>query len=407
MTTPQLRSAIIHIDMDAFYASIEQLDNPDYRGKPVIVGGSADSRGVVSAASYEARKYGVHSAMPTARAQRLCPNGIFLPVRMKRYQEVSKAIHKIMRDYTDMIEPLSLDEAFLDVNGSLRLFGSAVAIGHAIKSRIKKELSLTASVGIASNKLLAKLASDYDKPDGFMVIDDREILVFLSRLPVEKLWGIGPVTREQLGKLGITQVGQLQRWSKTDLQRRFGQAHGAHLFDVCRGIDHSAVIAHRKAKSISSEHTFAVDTDDRRTIQRTLMEQCETVGRRLREQKLAGRTIMLKLRYPDFSMVTRNHSLPHPTNLDGEIYTVADQMLQRSLPPRQPIRLIGVGAAHLLPVNQPAQQLLLFDADDSSSLSTLYGAMDDICEKFGPRALRHARTLSNVDAQGRQGKQQP
>lgn len=394
MSEPQLLRAILHVDMDAFYASVEQLDHPEFRGKPVVVGGSPEARGVVSAASYEARKYGVHSAMPMAQALRICPNGVFLPVRMERYRQVSRAIRDILEEYTDLVEPISLDEAFLDVSGSLRLFGSAVAIGRAIKSRIKRDIGLTASVGVAGNKLLAKLASDHDKPDGFVVIDERETMSFLADLPIEKLWGVGPATMEQLGRMGISRIGQLQRWSKTDLQRRFGQAHGAHLFDVCRGIDHSAVISYRQAKSISNENTFAQDTTDQRELQRQLMEHCESVASRLRSAHLLCRTVTLKVRFADFETITRTRTLLQPSDDDGDLYNAALALFQRAVPASKPVRLLGVGVSQLSLAEGMPEQLFLFD-EEHLRRNELNNAVDRIREKFGVDSVRHGRALSS------------
>ena len=290
---------IIHVDMDAFYASVEQLDNPDLVGKAVIVGGDPKQRGVVSAASYEARKFGVHSAMPMSRAVRLCPEAIVLPVRMKRYVELSKQIHAIFQQFTPQIEPISLDEAFLDATGSVQLFGSAKKIGRAIKNQIREKLGLVASVGIAANKFLAKLASDLEKPDGFVIITEEEKQEILDPLPVSRIWGVGKVTEKALKSKGIHTIKELRETPPEVLRSIFGD-QTTHVLRLAQGVDNREVEANRYTKSISSEQTFATDITDKDFLLDVLLSQVEDVAQRLRINKLEAKTITLKLRYEDY-----------------------------------------------------------------------------------------------------------
>jgi DNA polymerase-4 len=286
---------IIHVDMDAFYASVEQLDNPEFIGKPVIVGGDPKQRGVVSAASYGAREFGVHSAMPMSKAIRLCPNAIVLPVRMKRYVELSQQIHAIFEKFTPQIEPISLDEAFLDVTESLQLFGSAEKIGRDIKHQIKEQLGLVASVGIAANKFLAKLASDLDKPDGFVVITEKNKQQILDSLPVSKIWGVGKVTEKALRSKGINTIGQLRKTPADILEGIFGD-QTPHMLRLAQGIDSREVESSREAKSISSEQTFATDITNKNILLNVLLNQVEDIAQRLRTNDLEARTIKRVIR---------------------------------------------------------------------------------------------------------------
>ena len=285
--TPKNRQ-IIHVDMDAFYASVEQRDNPELRGKPVVVGGKPKSRGVVATCSYEARKYGIRSAMPLSEAYRRCPHAVFLPVDFAKYRRVSQQLHKIFQDYTPLVEPLSLDEAFLDVTASLRLFGSAENIARELKKRIKDELNLTASIGLAPNKFLAKIASDIQKPDGFVVIDEDQIEAFLDPLPVERIWGVGPKTAEQLHELNVRTVRDLKKIDKPTLNRLFGQL-GNQLYYLARGIDDRPVEPEREAKSIGREITFQQDLTDPEVLKTYLLDLSLDVGRRLRKAGLKAR----------------------------------------------------------------------------------------------------------------------
>jgi DNA polymerase-4 len=380
--------------MDAFYASVEQLDHPEWRGKPVMVAGAAAARGVVSAASYEARAYGVRSAMPTARAIRLCPRGIFVPPRLDRYGEVSEKIFAIFARVTPLVQPVSLDEAFLDVTGCQRLHGDPVSIAERIRETIRKEAGLTASVGVASCRFAAKIASDLNKPDGLTVIREDELRKRLASLPVGKIWGVGPVTGRQLARIGIETIGQLAEWPEEALTMKLGSV-GTELHRLARGEDDSRVIPGEAEKSISSEHTFAADVADLGELEIAILEQAERVAERLRKRKLFGRTVFLKLRYDDFSTVTRRKTLVLATRLADVIHEEAKKLLrERSEAGKRPIRLVGVGMAGLVPAagGEPERQGALFAASgkDSDKLDRLARAEDAIRAKLGPNAIRRA-----------------
>lgn len=382
---------ILHVDMDAFYASVEERDRPELVGKPLIVGGTPDGRGVVAAANYEVRKFGVHSAMPTARALRLCPQAIVVPPRMGYYAEVSEQIREIFDHYTPLVEPLSLDEAFLDVTGSEPLFGSSVAIGREIKQSIRDKLRLTASVGVASNKFLAKIASDLEKPDGFVVVEAHRIQDFLDPLPVGRLWGVGRVAGQVFESLGITTIADVRRMPVEALREHFGQT-GEHLSQLARGIDERRVVPDREAKSISHETTFAVDIDDMETLRAWIAELAEQVGWRLRRHRLRGRTVNIKVRYADFHTITRAETLPDATNVTDEIWQAAVRLLTDRLPERRLlIRLLGVGVSHF--ENPEQVQALLFEDEDHARQSRLDQAADTLRERFGTDALRRGSGL--------------
>lgn len=377
---------ILHIDMDSFFASVEQLDHPEYEGKPVIVGADpkgGKGRGVVSAASYEARKYGIHSAMPISRAYRLCPQGIFLPVRMDRYQEVSRKIMAILRDYSPVIEQISIDEAFLDITGSLRLFGSSEDIGRAIKERIKKEIGLTASVGIAPNKFIAKIASDLEKPDGFVVVKEGEQRDFLKDLPISKLWGVGEKTESILKEMGITTIGDLANYPQDKLIRRFGRV-GITFWQLANGIDNRPVAPESPAKSVSQERTFQQDTDNLDLLRRTLFRLTEDLGRILRKGGLKGRTITLKIRLEDFSTFTRSKTLSDFTNSVDLIRRIAWDMLSKFDRQGKKVRLLGIGISQLNTMG--GEQLGLFESPEEKIPQIL----DSVQDKFGEGTIRRA-----------------
>jgi DNA polymerase IV len=391
---------ILHIDMDAFYASVEQRDRPELLGRPVIVGGTPEGRGVVAAASYEARKYGVHSAMPAVTAKRLCPQGIFLRPRMEYYAEISEQIRAIFESYTPLVEPLSLDEAFLDVTGSQALFGSAVEIGRAIQQEIRQRLRLVASVGVAPNKFLAKIASDLEKPAGFVVVPPDQVQPFLDPLPVGRLWGVGKVTGGIFEKLGIQQIGQLRQLPLDLLRQQFGHS-GEHLWELAQGIDNRPVVPEQQAKSISHETTFARDVTDPEILRAWLLELSEQVGCRLRRHALKGRTVQLKVRYADFHTVTRAHTLPQFTDVTHEIWQTAVGLFATKLPARRlQVRLLGVGLSGL---DRPAAvQLSLFPDPQHEQQSRLDEVSDRIREKFGGGALQRALGMLH-DVEGRTG----
>jgi len=377
---------ILHVDMDAFYASIEQRDDPSLVGKPVIVGGSAEGRGVVAAANYEVRKYGVHSAMAAARAKRLCPQAIFIRPRMNYYAEVSHQIRAVFEDFTPLVEPLSLDEAFLDATGSESLFGSSANIGRLIKKRIKSELRLIASVGVAPNKFVAKIASDLDKPDGFLVVQPGEVQEFLDPLPVGRIWGVGKVTGQAFDRLGIRTIGQLRQFTVQALNGLFSSS-GEHYWRLAHGMDDRPVIPDREARSISHETTFAEDIADREVLLAWLTELTEQVARRLRRHGLKGRTVELKVRFADFHTITGALTLPEPTNITQELLQGAAQLLATKLPGRHlPVRLLGFGVTGFDGSGQ--SQRHLFDELDRQRHRQLDRVADQISDRFGKLAIR-------------------
>ena len=372
--------------MDAFFASVEQLDNPDLIGKPIIVGGTVEQRGVVAAASYEVRKHGIHSAMPTSQALKLCPNLVILPVRMSRYLEISKQINKIFYDYTPEIEPLSLDEAFLDVTGSITLFGSAEKIGKEIKTRIKKELKLTASVGIAPNKFLAKLASDMEKPDGFVVITEENKQEILDPLPISKIWGIGKITAKALKTKGINTVKQL-RTAPIEILKTILGNQAANIQMLAQGIDDREVVSIRESKSVSAEETFPIDIIDKDILLNVLHSQVEEVANRLRDGKLEGKTITLKIRYKDFRTITRSFTMDKSTNNTQVLLQEAQQLFNQWYKKSAgALRLVGFGTSGLSPEGS-GQKLLFFDPQEKRQ-KTIDQVYDKIRGKYGEDSLK-------------------
>ncbi len=376
---------IIHLDMDAFYASVEMLDNPALRGQPVIVGGPKQ-RGVVSAASYEARKFGVHSALPMAVAMRLCPRGVFLPVRMPRYKEISDQIFEIFLGFTPLVEPLSIDEAFLDVTASVRLFGPAEEIAKQIKNQVREEIGLTVSAGVAPSKLVAKIASDLNKPDGLTVVPEGNVQQFLDPLPIEKLWGVGKMTQKDLSLLNVKTVGELSRLPKDLLRRRFG-AQGLQLYFLSKGIDDREVQPERMIKSIGREETFSEDILVKERAVKEVLNLSQRVARRLRRHGKAGRTITLKVTYDNFTQITRSLTLPAATDDGGKIYQVASDLLEKTEIGKKPIRLLGIYLSHL---TLPGEgQLSLFDQTNGlKKRGRLNQALDAIQDKYGDLAIR-------------------
>jgi len=372
--------------MDAFYASVEQRDDPGLQGKAVIVGGNPRERGVVAAASYEARKYGVHSAMPSRTAFKLCPEGVFVYPNMKKYGKVSREIMAILEGFTPFVEPVSVDEAFLDVTGAVWKHGDAVTLARRIKARIKEETGLTASVGVAPNKFLAKLASDLKKPDGLAVITEEDKVEVLAPLPISKIWGVGKVSEKRLQELGIRTIGDLQRFSPEELRRRMGNMAG-HLQALARGEDDRVVETEWESKSISSENTFDVDTADLRQIKSCLLEQCEEVGTRLRAEKVAARTVQLKLRYADFTTLTRRQTLTKPTQDEMMLYEVAKRLLDAEEIEGKQIRLIGIGGSNLV---APEIQNDLFEKTDEKR-ARLGKAVDELRGKMGRGVIKRLK----------------
>jgi DNA polymerase IV len=381
---------IIHVDMDAFFASVEIRERPELADKPVIVGGRPDQRGVVAAANYIARQFGVHSAMPTATALRLCPQAVVLRGRHGLYAEISQQIHAIFERYTPQIEPLSLDEAFLDVTASIRLFGSAEEIGLAIKQAIKDELNLVASVGVAPNKYLAKLASDVDKPDGFVVVKEERIADFLAPLSVSRIWGVGKVAAKSFEKLGIKTIGQLRAYSPLLLRQHFGSS-GEHFLQLAHGIDDRPVVTEHEAKSVSNETTFAVDITDEEVLLEWLHALTEQVTQRLRIQGLKGRTVQLKVRLADFTTLTRSQTLEELTDVTAKVWQIVRDLFYNRLPrPLQPVRLVGVGVSNFAQEAEKAQPDL-FDELDSERQKTLDALLDTMQSRFGRSVVRRGK----------------
>jgi DNA polymerase IV len=402
---------ILHVDLDAFYASVEQLADPTLRGRPVIVGGLGP-RGVVAAASYEARRFGVHSAIPMARARRACPDGVFLAPRFDAYTDASRQVMAILRDVTPLVEPIALDEAFLDVTGARRLHGSAPAIGAAVRERVRADTGLVASVGVASTKLLAKLASDSAKPDGMLVIEPGQELGFLHPLPVGRLWGVGPATRARLERFGVTTVGDLAALPEDTLVRALGPAAGAHLHALAWNRDDRRVEPDQEVKSIGHEETFPVDVRDRGRLERELLRMSDRVAARLRASDKVGRTVVLKARYGDFRTVTRSRTIAPATDLAPDIARVATALLG-ALDVGDGLRLLGVSVQQLETAADDAaapQQLSFDDPPAETRTDTsdheLARTVDRVRARFGddalgsaalvgPRGLRVGRAGSN------------
>jgi DNA polymerase-4 len=380
---------ILHVDMDAFYASVEQRDHPELRGRPVIVGG-IEGRGVVCAASYEARPFGVHSAMPTATARRLCPQAVFLPTRMSHYAQISRQIRVIFFSFTPLVEPLSLDEAFLDVRGCEGLFGPAPGIARQIKARIQSETGLVASVGVAPNKFLAKLASDHGKPDGFVVVPPGQVTEFLAPLPIGRLWGVGRKGQQQLHALGILTIGQMAALPEKVLADHFGES-GRHMWKLAHGYDGRPVVPDRDAKSISTETTFAIDIGNRQALYIWLLDLVDELAGRLRHEGLFARTIELKIRSADFRTRSRSQTLPEATNRTEALWQAAKALFQRSVSREVlPLRLLGVGASKLA---RDGVQKHLFDADQRQRETVLDQTVDAIRGTFGKSAIHRGSSL--------------
>jgi len=372
--------------MDAFYPSVEVLDNPELDGKPVIVGGLS-GRGVVSSASYEARKFGVHSAQPITTARRLCPHGVFIPVRMSRYVEISEQVFDIFFRFTPLVEPLSIDEAFLDVTGSIRLFGSPVDIAKKIKETVKKETGLTVSAGVAPTKFVAKIASDMEKPDGLTVILPEKIRAFLDPLPIKKMWGVGKVTYDSLARLNIHTFKEMRTTPVEVLVKYFGK-YGTKMHELAMGIDPRDVEVEQETKSIGHEITFSEDIRDIDSARKALLTLGEKVARRMRQEGVEGRTVTLKVRYSDFTLKTRSETANNRTNDGYLIYSRACRLLEKTEAGKRPIRLLGISLSHL---NTPrgAKQLSLFDKDDGreKKRKDLNITLDSIQDKYGEKIV--------------------
>ena len=397
----------LHVDMDAFYAAVEQRDRPELAGKPVIVGGSAEGRGVVAAASYAVRRFGVHSAMPTATALRLCPDAIVLPVRMSHYAAISRQIREVFARYTPLVEPLSLDEAFLDVSGCEKLFGSPERIARRIKQEILDETGLIASVGVAPNKFLAKIASDLEKPDALVIVDPKRIAEFLDPLPVGRIWGVGKVTASVMHRLGVNTIGQLRSIPIETLRQHFGDA-GDHFWRLARGIDQRKVVPDRQAKSLSHETTFATDITELESLRYRLWELTEQVARRLRRTDRHGRTVQIKLRFSDFRTVTRSRTLPRPSDTTADFWHATQELLDAALPSATitpGIRLVGMGISGLADP-RPVQQRLFADPATAQheQQRQLDRVTDTIHTRFGTTSITRATSLAASESTARNGK---
>lgn len=376
---------IMHVDMDAFFASVEQLDHEEYRGKPLIVGGIG-GRGVVSTCSYEARKFGVHSAMPTAKAMKLCPQGIFIQGNYPRYAEVSQQIFDIFDHYSPLIEPLSIDEAFLDLTGMERLMDSPRQYALKLKQEIKEKTGIVASVGIAPNKFLAKIASDLEKPDGLVIVNKDHVQAFLDPLPVRRIWGVGAKTAAVLDRMRVKTIADLRKMSYEELHKTFGDKTAQHLFLLAQGIDERPVAPRGRAKSIGNETTFSEDLQSAEAALEVLLYLSVKVGWRLRQAGFKAKTVQLKLRQSDFSTFTRQKQLFEPSNFDNDIYTAIKDLFE-NLNITRGIRLLGVSTTGF----EEMESLSLFHDEKKDRL---YQAIDDINSKYGKLGVTRGALLN-------------
>ena len=378
--------------MDAFYPAVEVLDKPELKGKPVIVGGTK-KRGVVSSASYEARRFGVHSAQPIATAIRLCPDGIFMPVRMSRYKEISEQVFAIFHSFTPLVEPLSIDEAFLDLTGAERLMGQTEVIARKIKETVLKKTGLTVSAGVASSKFVAKIASDIDKPDGLTVVPPDRVREFLDPLPVKKMWGVGKVTQQALARLSVKTFKDLRQIPVEILEKKFGERGTVmHLFSM--GIDERDVEPGREPKSIGHEQTFMKDILNPDQARKEILSLANRIALRMRRDEVRGSTVSLKVKYSDFTQIIRAATLPEPTDDSMEIYSTACRLLKKTAVGKRPVRLLGISLSRLSSP-EGEKQLMLFDQHTGHQRrKDLNTALDSICDKFGEKSIRPATLIS-------------
>ena len=410
---PVADPTILHVDMDSFFASVEVLLDPSLKGKPVIVGGAGD-RGVVASCTYEARAYGIHSAMPSARARRLCPHAVFVHGHYDLYSDFSKRIHAVFESFTPLVEGISLDEAFLDVAGARRLFGDAEQIAHAIRARIKDELDLGCAVGVGPTKLIAKLASKAAKPKaslkgpvpgrGVVVVRPGEELDFLHPLPVNALWGVGPATEARLKRFGVSTVGDLSKLPLESLTATLGNAVGSHLHDLSHARDPRPVEPVRDTKSVGHEETYAADLVEPAELHREALRMADAVGSRLRTAGLAGRTVTVKVRFHDFETITRSHSLPGPVDSGHDIARTACALLEQ-VDPTPGVRLLGVSVSNLS--KGAARQLSFDDSLDEPAWDDATKAVDAVRSRFGDAAVGPAALVGEGGLEvKRQGAQQ-
>jgi DNA polymerase-4 len=386
---------ILHVDMDAFYASVELIRRPDLRGKPVIVGGGG-SRGVVLSATYEARKHGVHSAMPMTRARRMCPQAIIIEPDFAAYSDASAGVMEVFRSVTPLVEPLSLDEAFLDVSGARRLLGRPTAIGEWLRARVADEQGITCSVGIGPSKFVAKLASTRAKPDGLLVVPADGVVAFLHPLPVGALWGVGGKTEEVLLRLGLRTVGDIAHTPEATLKRALGPAAGAHLAALSWGRDERPVVPHEPDKSVGAEETFSNDVDDPDVIHRELLRLAQRTAGRLRASEQLGRTISIKIRFADFTTITRSKTLREATDVGQEIYDVARGLYDALGLERARLRLVGVRVEGIIAASEHAEQLLLGEREAGRRAAEL--AADRAARRFGAGAVRAGSLVNPADS---------
>jgi DNA polymerase-4 len=384
---------VLHVDMDAFYASVELRERPDLRGKPVIVGGGGN-RGVVLSATYEARAFGVRSAQPMSRARRLCPQAVVVEPRHRLYSEASKGVMEVFRSVTPLVEPLSLDEAFLDVRGAVRRFGGARQVGEWIRATVEDEQGITCSVGVATTKFVAKLASAHCKPDGLLVVPADGVVAFLHPLPVAALWGVGEKTEEALARLGLKTVGDLAATPVSTLQRALGQAAGSHLAALAWGRDERVVTPHEPEKSVGAEETFGSDVDDPVVVRRELLRLSERTAARLRAQGMVGRTVAVKIRFADFTTITRSRTLGEATDVARVVYDTAVGLYDALGLERARLRLVGVRVEQLVPAEAQPRQMLLGERD--TGWREAEQAVDRAARRFGVGAVRPAALVEGT-----------
>ncbi|MFC1808671.1 DNA polymerase IV [Candidatus Omnitrophota bacterium] len=394
---------IVHIDMDAFFAAVEQRDDPSLCGKPVVIGADpkrGKGRGVVSTCSYEARAFGIRSAMPISEAYRRCPGGIFLLPQMEKYAKVSHELMRILYDFSPQIEPISIDEAFIDITGSYHLFGSPRETCLTMKERIRNELQLTASIGLAPIKMAAKIASDLEKPDGLVIVNKEGLIDFLWPLTIDRLWGVGKKTETLLRNHGMRTIGDVAKKDVKELQGLAG-ASGVHIWQLANGIDERDVELDDEIQSVSNEYTFENDTNDRSNMERTLLKLCEKVSGRLRSDNIRGKTITLRIRFKDFTTYTRSITLPEVTNYVDVVYLQILQLLDKIMlqyPRKKFVRLLGVKVSKLA---GDTESVDLFDNHASSKRERIHAAIDTIVQRFGDGAIQRARTLPQINNPGK------
>ena len=387
------KQTIIHCDMDAFYASVAELDDPSLRGKPVVVG--AGIRGVVLSANYAARKFGIRAAMPVGRAKRMAPNAIFVTPDHYRYAEISAKVMEIFESFTPYVEPLSLDEAFMDVTGAQKLLGTPREIGQAIRKRVHEECGITCSVGIASNKFIAKLASGHCKPNGLLEIPDDRVISFLHPLPVRDLWGVGPKTAEQLERLGLKQISDIANTPLETLKRALGDAIGEHLYELSWGRDYRTVVVDDPEQSIGANETFSYDMDDPEAILREYLKLTERASTRLRNRNLFAKTISITVRFADFKTITRSKTLPLPISSTHEIYQVVKELYLALKLDRARLRLVGVSLSNLK--DEAPEQLMLGQRE--KGWREAESAIDKAAARFGEKSVRPARLYKRKKAE--------